>query len=67
MLKITKIELQLLSDITMFKMWEAGIRGGISQISYRHGIANNKYISNYKPSNITNDKNMKSFYIMIIY
>ena len=61
MLKITKINLELLTDVDMFKMVESGIRGGISQISHRHAIANNKYMSNYKPSNIINDENMYKF------
>ena len=35
-LKITKIQLELLSDPDMLLMIESGIRGGIAIISHRH-------------------------------
>ena len=49
-LKKTKINLELLTDPTMHLMIENGIRGGISMITHRHSVANNKYMKNYNPS-----------------
>ena len=43
-LKITKVQLELLSYPDMLLMIESGIRGGIATISLRHAKANNEYI-----------------------
>ena len=58
-LKKTKINLELLTDPTMHLMVERGIRGGISMITHRHSIANNKYMEKYDPTK-------KSKYIMYL-
>ena len=43
-LKITKVQLELLSHSDMLLMIESGIRGEIATISHRHAKANNKYM-----------------------
>ena len=59
MLKMTKINLELLNDVDKLLMIEKGIRGGISIISNRYGEANNKYMKDY-------DKNKASKYLMYV-
>ena len=59
MLKKTKIELELITDLEMYLFIESGIRGGISQISKRHAQANNKYMESY-------DKSKEESYIVYL-
>uniref|UniRef100_UPI00358EF955 uncharacterized protein n=1 Tax=Myxine glutinosa TaxID=7769 RepID=UPI00358EF955 len=48
MLKMTKQNLELISDVDMLLMLEKAKRGGISQVcSKRYAKANNKYLPNY--------------------
>ena len=49
MLKMTKIELELIPDPDMHKFLWKGTRGGISYISNRYSKANNKFLKSYDP------------------
>ncbi|CAD7011422.1 unnamed protein product [Ceratitis capitata] len=53
MLKITRIELELLSDENIHNFILSGIRGGIVQCCKRHSIANNKYLSDYNVTKLS--------------
>ena len=59
MLKMTKIELELISDTDMQLFIEKGMRGGILYIAKRHSKTNNKYMKCY-------DSSEKSKYIIYL-
>ena len=53
MLKMTGVNLELITDVDMQLFIEKGLRGGISYIAHRHAEANNKYIRNYDPDKLS--------------
>ena len=49
LLRMSKINLELITDVDQQLFIEKGMRGGISYIAHRHAEANNKYMSSYNP------------------
>ena len=52
-LKVTKVNIELFTDIHMLLMFEKGIRSGLSQAIHRYATANNKYMSNYSSQQLS--------------
>ena len=59
MLKITGINLELITYIDMYQMVEKGFRGRISYIANRYSKPNNKYMCDY-------GKDKESSYLMYL-
>ena len=53
MLKMTKVTLELLTDIDQHLFFERMIRGGVSSIMHRHAKANNPYMAEFDSSKPT--------------
>ena len=54
MLKMTKTELEKISDPDKYMIFEQAMRGGVSYINERYSVANNEYCKDYdkeKPKN----------------
>lgn len=49
MLRHTKAEIGLISDITLYNMIETNLRGGQAQVNRRYAKANHSYLPNYDP------------------
>ena len=49
MLKMTKVNLELISDNSVLEFFEQQMRGGVSTVFHRYAEANNKYLPNYNP------------------
>ena len=47
---MTLVELELFHDQDILLMVERGICGGVSMITKRHSVINNKYMEDYDPS-----------------
>ena len=52
-LKLTKVKLELITDLDMLLMCEKGIRGGISHAIHKYAKSNNKYMKSYNKNVIS--------------
>ena len=53
-LKLTKVKMDLITDVDMLTMVERGIRGGLSVVSKRYCKANNPNVADYDPTSEQN-------------
>uniref|UniRef100_A0A1I7WIE3 DNA-directed DNA polymerase n=1 Tax=Heterorhabditis bacteriophora TaxID=37862 RepID=A0A1I7WIE3_HETBA len=53
-LKFTKAKLETINDVEKFLMIEDGIRGGMVNAVKRYSKANNKYMKNFNPEELSN-------------
>ena len=50
MLKITEVELKLLTDVDQYIFFELACRGGISSINHRYAKSNHPLFEDYNPT-----------------
>lgn len=67
MLKYTKVEIELLTDIDMLLFLERGVRGGISQCSLRYAKADNEYTQTRDEGNISDKTYLLYFDVNALY
>ena len=53
-LKMTKIELEKISDPDKYMLFEQGMRGGVSHINKRYSKANNEYCQDHVKKKLKN-------------
>ena len=46
---MTKVQLEIITDLDMYISFEKGMRGGVSCIVNRYSKPNNKYLKSYNP------------------
>jgi hypothetical protein len=49
-LKMSKIKLELISDVDQYNFFESSLRGGFSTVVNKYAKANNMYLSDYDPN-----------------
>jgi hypothetical protein len=66
-LKMTGVQLELISDVDILLFFENGIRGGICQSIHRYATANNKFIDGYTSNCGTADSYITYFDAVNLY
>ena len=72
MLSMTKVEVDFISDVDKYLVFEKRLRGGVSYISKRYSISSSKYLRSYGPKIPTKytiylDKNNLFVYAVLIF
>lgn len=66
MLLYTNTELDMITDVEMYQMFEKGIRGGLAQCSMRYAQANNKYMKCYDKNDLNFNFNLLELFFNLL-